>query len=315
MEKILDEYKELMDTYEKEGGLATEFSNLKIPSVVISGNKVLGKHAIEGLILEAEQVKDGVNLKIVVKKGTKILYPMKLCFGIIPKDGVQIINTHVIIEDDAGLNALAHCIFPNAQHIVHKMNLEVEMGKGSFARYNEVHFHGNSGGIEVVPTIHVVAGEDSLFESTFSLKDGRVGSLYIKYDVEAMKNSKVELYAKVWGKGNDNILIDEKASLKGEGARALVKSRVVVQDEAHSKVISGISASAPYARGHVNCTEIVQGNAVAEAIPIVNVSNRLARVTHEAAIGSLDSKEIETLEARGLQEEEAIKVLVNGILR
>jgi len=44
------------------------------------------------------------------------------------------------------------------------------------------------------------------------------------------------------------------------------------------------------------------------------VSNNLAKVTHEAAIGSLDSREIETLETRGLSEEEAIKVLIEGIL-
>jgi Fe-S cluster assembly scaffold protein SufB len=61
--------------------------------------------------------------------------------------------------------------------------------------------------------------------------------------------------------------------------------------------------------------EVVQDNAVAEAIPIVGVSNHLAKVTHEAAIGSLDSKEIETLEARGLSEDEAIKVVVGGLLK
>jgi Fe-S cluster assembly scaffold protein SufB len=315
MEQIIDEYKELMNAYEKGGGLAAEFSNPKIPSIVISGNKVLGKNTVEGLIIEPEPIEDGVNLNMLVKKGTKILFPMKLCFGLVPKEGTQIINMHLIVEDDAGMNAISHCVFPNAQHILHKMNYEIEIGKGSFVRYSEIHFHGDSGGIEVVPYVHAIVGEDSLFQSTFTLKEGRVGLFDTKYDVEVMKNGKVELYAKVWAKGNDNVLIEEKATLKEEGARALVKSKVVLQDDAHSKVVSDISAPAPYARGHIDCTEIVQGNAIAEAVPIVNVSNRLAKVTHEAAIGSLDSREIETLESRGLEEEEAIKVLVNGILR
>jgi Fe-S cluster assembly scaffold protein SufB len=315
MEEIIDEYKELMEAYDRSGGVSGEFSNPKIPSIIISGNKVLGKNTVEGLILESEPIENGVSLKIVVKKGTKILFPMKLCFGLIPREGIQIIDMHAVIEDDAGMNAISHCVFPNAEHIVHKMNYKLEIGKRSFFRYNEIHFHGESGGIEVIPYVQGVVGEESLFEATFTLKEGRVGLFDTKYDIEVMKNGKVELYAKIWGKGNDNILIEEKVALKGENARALVKSKVVLQDNAHSKVISDISASAPYARGHIDCTEIVQGDAVAEAVPIVNVSNKFAKVTHEAAIGSLDSKEIETLEARGLQKEDAIKVLVNGILR
>jgi hypothetical protein len=38
-------------------------------------------------------------------------------------------------------------------------------------------------------------------------------------------------------------------------------------------------------------------------------------VTHEAAIGSVDKKELETLMARGLDEEQAVDVIIRGMLR
>ena len=38
-------------------------------------------------------------------------------------------------------------------------------------------------------------------------------------------------------------------------------------------------------------------------------------ITHEAAIGSIDKKQVETLMARGLDESEAVDVIVRGILR
>jgi len=313
--KIIDEYAEMMKAYEQSGGNVGEFSNPNVPSIVISGNKVLGKNEVKGLIIEPTPTKDGVDVKITVKKGTKILYPMALCFGVLPKEGVQVINMEAYIEDEAGMNAVSHCVFPNAEHIVHKMNYKVHLGNHSFFRYKEIHFHGDKGGVEVVPYTEGEVGENSYFESTFTLKEGRVGKLDIKYDVDVKKGGKLELYSKVWAKGDDEVNIEEKGNLRGEEAKALIKSRVVLQDNSHSKVLSVVNAYAPYSRGHVDCMEVVQDDSVAEAIPVVGVSNSLAKVTHEAAIGSLDSKEIETLEARGLTEEEAIKAVVSGLLK
>lgn len=49
-------------------------------------------------------------------------------------------------------------------------------------------------------------------------------------------------------------------------------------------------------------------------MPIVMVRDERARVTHEAAIGSVNRKELETLTARGLTEEKAIEVIIRGML-
>lgn len=81
-------------------------------------------------------------------------------------------------------------------------------------------------------------------------------------------------------------------------------------------IITGITeAHARGARGHVDCMEIVQGQGHAGAIPIVQVFHLEAKVTHEAAIGNVDKKELETLMARGLAPEQAVELIVSGILR
>ena len=56
-------------------------------------------------------------------------------------------------------------------------------------------------------------------------------------------------------------------------------------------------------------------NADATAIPIVRVFHPEAKITHEAAIGSSDKKKLETLMARGLSPEQAVELIVSGILR
>jgi len=79
-------------------------------------------------------------------------------------------------------------------------------------------------------------------------------------------------------------------------------------------VYNKLSATAAHARGHVDCKEIVQDSAVATAVPIVEVRHPQARITHEAAIGSVDSKQLETLMSRGLSEEEAVGMIIEGLL-
>jgi hypothetical protein len=81
-------------------------------------------------------------------------------------------------------------------------------------------------------------------------------------------------------------------------------------------MVTGITAGhAPGARGHVDCLELVRDQAVASAAPMVNVTNPLAKVTHEAAIGTVDRRQMETLMAHGLSPEQAVDVIVRGVLR
>ncbi len=47
---------------------------------------------------------------------------------------------------------------------------------------------------------------------------------------------------------------------------------------------------------------------------MVRVRDDRAYVTHEAAIGTVDKKELETLMARGLDEERAVDVIIRGML-
>ncbi len=72
--------------------------------------------------------------------------------------------------------------------------------------------------------------------------------------------------------------------------------------------------NAPLARGHIDCLEIVNGERViARAIPLVYVNDKETKVT-DAAIGSIDKKQMQTFVATGLNEEEAIDVSIRGIL-
>jgi uncharacterized protein len=77
-----------------------------------------------------------------------------------------------------------------------------------------------------------------------------------------------------------------------------------------------VIGNAPYARGHIDWVEIIKSkdSRSGAMLRLVVVDDR-AKLTHEAAIGSLDKKQVETLMARGLTEEDAVDVVVRGMLR
>jgi len=310
------EYEVMVDAYEKAGGDRSALLNKDVAKLVVHENRVLSADGVPGVRLRYEPKENGIMAELLVEEGIKVKHPVHLCFGILPEEGLQEIELQVEVGSGAEVSVIAHCIFPNAVHIIHKMDAVITIGDNASFNYGETHYHGDFGGIEVIPKAKITLGEKALYENTFSLVEGCVGKLDFDYEVFSGARSVTELIAKVYGKKDDIIKIAERVNLDANGARSLIKTRVVLTDRATAEVIGETYGNAPYARGHVDCIELVNGQqAVAKAIPIVVVTNEKAKVTHEAAIGSIDRRQIETLMARGLDENEAVDVIVRGILR
>jgi hypothetical protein len=310
------EYQGMIDAYEKAGGDKSALQSKDVAKLVIHENRVLSSDSIKGIKIETKETASGVNVNFLVEEGAKIPRPVHLCFGVLPKEGLQEIVMKVNAQDNSEVHVIAHCIFPNAVKVIHKMDADIEIGNNARFDYKETHYHGEFGGIEVIPKAKIKVGKGGVWQSTFSLSQGLVGKLDYDFEVFCQEKAVAELVVKVYGRGSDDIKIWEKIHLNGTGARGLAKSRIVLGDKAKAEVRGETYGNAPYARGHVDCIELVNGTeAVARAIPIVSVTNDKAKVTHEAAIGSIDKKQLETLMARGLDEEEAVDVIVRGILR
>ncbi len=311
----MSELDELMHAFGEAGGDRGVLADKETAHLAAGGHRILSMRAVEGLEVKARETFSGIDAKVVVKRGVKIKNPVHMCFGVLRKKGTQKIKMRVKLEEDSSAQFIAHCLFPKAEKVRHIMDAVVEVGEGAEMKYSEVHYHGPYGGIEVVPRLVVNVGKNGRYYTDFTLVNGRVGKLAIDYAVEAGENAVAELTTHVFGHASDQIRIKEKIVLAGENARGLIKTRVAVEDEATAEVTGITEGNAAGARGHVDCMEIVKDHAVAKAVPIVQVNNPLAKVTHEAAIGSVDKKQMETLMAHGLSPEEAVDVIVKGILR
>ncbi|WP_319560251.1 SufD family Fe-S cluster assembly protein [Marispirochaeta sp.] len=280
----------------------------------IDGNRIIGSGSVPGFHLETDTTGDGVIIKVRVEAGCRFEKPVHLCFGMLPEEGIQKIDMTVDVEEDAAVSFLAHCTFPNAVDVQHLMDARLNVGRNARYSYFERHVHAESSGINVVPKSVICLAEGARFKTEFELLKGRVGSMDIDYSATAQAHSQLDMLARIYARGDDRVKIREAAELNGEGATGVLVSHLAVRDDATAEIYNDLSANAAGCRGHVDCKEIVQDRGRARAIPVVSVNHPLAHVTHEAAIGSVDSKQLQTLMARGLDEEAATDLIIQGLL-
>jgi len=285
-----------------------------IPRLFIHHHKVIGSNLVPGLKIKTEEQKDGIKINMVLKKDTIVKKPVQMCFGMIPKNGKQHIIMDIKLEENSKIDVIAHCTFPNAIYVEHIMDAEISIGKNASYSYFERHIHGDKGGIKVVPKAKINLDDHAKFKTEFELLKGRVGLIDIDYDVTCAKHSVLDMMARINGKKDDVIKIRETGHLNGEHSRGVLTSRVAALDKTKAEIYSKLTASGAYARGHVDCKEIVKDNGVVSAVPIVEVNNPKAHITHEASLGSVDSKQLQTLMARGLSEDDATDLIIQGLL-
>ena len=309
------EYELFVKAYEEAGEDAEPLVSQEYATMVVNGDKVLASRGTEGIDMRAEMKGEGlVEAWITVKPGVKVKKPVHICLGMLPKEGKQHIINHIDVGDGAEVSLVSHCFFPNAVNVEHISEGIVNVGKGAKFAYEEEHFHSDTGGVIVRPETRVNVMEGGEYTSIFTMKHGRMGEMYMDYEADVERNGRVSMITKVYGKGDDIVNGKEVIRLNGEGASGIIKTRVALKDRATSEVINITEGNAPNSRGHVDCTEILMDNARATSIPQITATHPRAKVTHEAAIGSVDKKQLQTLMARGLTEDEATDMIVNGLL-
>lgn len=308
----MSELKPLFDLFSTAGW--TPPSIPEAAHLVAYGHRLASLKSLPGVRVDAEASAEGVAAQVVVAAGVKLAQPVHLCFGLFEQFGRQEVRLSLTLEPGAEATLWSHCLFSTPIAARHAMAGEIRLMAGAKLKYQEAHYHGDSGDIEVIPHARIVLEKGARYQADFSLLQGRVGRLDIDYAVEVGEAAVAELASRIYGFAADTLHIREQMKLDGSRARGLLKTRVAVRDVAHAEVLNVMEGNAAGVRGHVDCLEIVRDHAVVSAVPEVRVRHPQAKVTHEAAIGSVDSRQLETLMARGLSPEEAVDVIVRGVL-
>jgi hypothetical protein len=290
-------------------------SDAKTAHLLVDAHRPLSVHDVPGVELRVHRGLAAIRVRVRVEPGAQIASPVHLCFGLSRARGAQRVLLEVDIGEAASVRFLAHCLFTHARHASHRMEARMRIRRGAQLSIDEGHVHSATGGILVTPRAHISVGRDARLFSDFSLLMGRVGRLRSDYRVDVAAGGLAELSVRVRGRADDQIELNDHIRLNGAGARGMVKTRVALTERAHALVRSTTEGNAADARGHMDCTEIVKDQAQGESVPVVRVGHPLAQVTHEAAIGTVDQTQLETLMAHGLTPDEAVELVISGLLR
>jgi hypothetical protein len=108
--------------------------------------------------------------------------------------------------------------------------------------------------------------------------------------------------------------IGGRINLEGKKSSGEILSSVVSQGGEY-KTVTEIVGEGDESKGHIECNAVLLENAgEVETVPLLKAKNNTVQLSHEASIGKISRQEIEYLQTKGLNEEEARELIVKGFV-
>lgn len=248
---------------------------------------------------------------IGIGKGVKAEKPLQTCLHIAKEKFSQKVHNVIVAEEESELHIIAGC--STSSHLKSGLHVglsEFYVKKGAILKYTMIHDWGEKVTVRPKTAVHVEEG--GVFISNYiSLRP--VGSIvanpvtYLDKDATARMNSIL-----VAGEGTF-MDMGSIVELNGPGARAEIISRAIVSG---GTIISRghLKGNRSGVKGHLECKGLILKEGLLHAIPELSGKTPGVEMSHEAAVGKIDKREIEYLMARGVDEDEAISTIVRGFL-
>ncbi|ASJ08715.1 hypothetical protein A3L11_05520 [Thermococcus siculi] len=305
------EYEALIDVYEKEG-LDTSLFGDRIAAIIISGDRIIGLNNVPGVEITGEEIENGVKAEVRIADNVKLPFPIHLCTGYLKSEGYQKVVFNITVGRNSKVKFTSHCIFPYAKDFTHEALTKINIGKNSRVYYDDEHVHGE--GVRMISRTEVEVGEGGRYTGKFSLTKHRARELRLEMVAKLADGAVAELTSKVKAVKDDSVEIKEVLYLEGAHSHGNLKSTVIAFDRSKVNVVNEAYGLGDYAKGHVECHEIVKGEADVQTVPLLRVKNDKAELTHEASIGRINEAQLVQLMAKGLAEEEAAELIIKGLL-
>jgi hypothetical protein len=251
---------------------------------------------------------------IRVKKGAKVPFPVQACLYIAQDDIAQAIHNIVILEEGAELHLVTGCATRyGVSSAAHLGVSEHYVGRNANLTSTMVHSWGPE--VEVRPRSGTIVEEGGTFVSNYvSLRSARS----IQSDPRTWLN----------GKGASakytTIILGSRGSTIDTGGEVYLNGEDTSAELAHRAVCTGgrifqrglLIGNAP-CRAHVDCAGMVLDageDGFIQSVPGLMALHPEARMSHEASIGKIAPEQVEYLQSRGMEEREAISLIIRGFL-
>ncbi len=251
---------------------------------------------------------------IHVQEGEKVALPCQAAMYMASEKLAQMVHNIVILEEGAQLQLITGCA---TRHNVHSgLHFAVEeyfIGKNAILTSTMVHSWGSE--VLVYPRAGTIVEEGGRYESNF---------ISLRAPKHVMTNPQTFLNGKGASAKYLTIVLDSPGSVLETGGKVYLNAEDTSAELVHRGVCTGgtmhqgglLIGNAP-CKAHVDCAGMLldtTGQGRIESVPGLQSHHPDARMSHEASIGKLAPEQIEYLMSRGMEEQEAISLLIRGFL-
>lgn len=244
--------------------------------------------------------------------GVEVKQPVQSCLYIAKEGLSQNVHNVVIAEEESEMHIITGCA--TSPHLVRGLHVgvsEIFVKKGATLHFTMIHDWGEQINVRPRTAIHVEEG-GVIVSNYISLRP--VGSLQMAPTTYLDGKGAVGRFNSILV-ASEGCHLDVGATvhLNYPETRAEIISRAITVGGtiiARGEMIGKVAGC----KGHLECKGLLLKDGIMHAIPELAGYVPGVEMSHEAAVGKIDQREIEYLMARGLDEDEAVSTIVRGFL-
>ena len=250
---------------------------------------------------------------VYVPKGVHLSIPLQSYFRLNAKGAGQFEHTLIIVEDGADLHFIEGCSAPkyNVANL-HAGAVELFVGKNAHLRYSTI--ENWSKNMYNLNTKRSVCDEGGSIEWVSGSFGSHVGYLYPMSILSGRKSTCTFTGITFAGQGQ-NLDTGCKVVLAAPDTSAAIETKSISKGGGVSTFRSSVVATekAENSAASVSCQSLMlDADSRSDTIPAMDIRCKNVDVGHEATIGRISDDTVFYLMSRGISEEEARTMVVNG---
>ncbi|MHC5230493.1 Fe-S cluster assembly protein SufB [Brucella sp. LJL56] len=261
---------------------------------------------------------------VYVPKGVRCPMELSTYFRINEKNTGQFERTLIIAEEGAYVSYLEGCTAPQRdENQLHAAVVELVAMENAEIKYSTVQnwFPGDKDGKGGIYNFVTKRGDCRGDNSKISWTQVETGSAITwKYPSCILRgdNSRGEFYSIAVSNGHQQIDSGTKMIHLGKNTSSRIISKGISAGKSNNTYRGQVSAhrKAENARNFTQCDSLLIGNDCgAHTVPYIEAKNATAQFEHEATTSKISEDQLFYVMQRGIPEEEAIALIVNGFVK
>lgn len=252
---------------------------------------------------------------IYVPPGVKVDYPLQAYFRINTENMGQFERTLIIVDEGAEIHYVEGCTAPTySSESLHSAVVEIICKPHSRVRYTTI--QNWSGNVYNLVTKRAMAYEDATMEWV----DGNLGSkLTMKYPSVYMveEGAHGEILSIAFSGANQHQDAGGKVVHLAPNTTSRIISKSISKNGGRSSYrgLLKVAQNATGCKSHVVCDALMlDSDSRSDTYPVIEVDAADVTVEHEARVSKIGEEQLFYLMSRGLSEEEASAMIVNGFI-